>query len=162
MPPSPVLLIFYGTDSKNSIFDMMVLANYAKKARAQWIGNVSARHNFIYIKDAGRAMYLLGQHPESANQVWHLPTGPAITGKQFLQMAADIYHTKPTYFALKKWMLWLIGKFQSVVAGTVEMYYQNDHDYVFNSDKFEKAFKFKPIPYDEGIKEMSETLYKPQ
>jgi nucleoside-diphosphate-sugar epimerase len=153
---------FYGTDSTNSFFDMMVLAKYAKKEMAQWIGDANKKHCFIYIEDAGKAMYLLGQNPESDNQIWHLPTAPALTGKQFLEMAATIYNTKPSYFSLKKWMLWVIGKFMKVVAGTVEMYYQYDHDYIFDSHKFEKTFNFKPTPYAEGIKNMSETLYRAQ
>jgi hypothetical protein len=107
-----------------------------------------------------KAMFLLGQNPDSDNQVWHLPTAPVLTGKQFIEMAATIYKTKPSYFSLRKWMLWVIGKFMKVVAGTVEMYYQYDHDYIFDSSKFEKRFNFKPTPYAEGIKRMSETLYK--
>ena len=151
---------FYGTDSQNSSFDMMVLANYAKKQTAQWIGDINVKHNFIYIPDAGRAMYLLGQSPESDNQIWHLPTAPVKTGKEFIELTARIYGVKPSYFSLKKWMLWTVGLFQKVVAGAVEMYYQYDHDYIFNSDKFEKAFNFKPTSYQEGIKHMSETIYK--
>jgi nucleoside-diphosphate-sugar epimerase len=151
---------FYGTDSTNSFFDMMVLAKYAKKEMAQWIGDANKKHCFIYIEDAGKAMFLLGQNPDSDNQVWHLPTAPALTGKQFIEMAATIYKTKPSYFSLKKWMLWVIGKFMKVVAGTVEMYYQYDHDYIFDSGKFETRFNFKPTPYAQGIKRMSETLYK--
>ena len=57
-------------------------------------------------------------------------------------------------------MLWSYGLFNKTVGGVVEMYYQFDHDYNFNSDKFEKAFNFKPTAYKEGIKLMSETLYK--
>ena len=151
---------FYGTDSMNSSFDMMVLDKYAKKQTAQWIGDVNKLHNYIYLPDAGRAMFMLGQSPESDNQIWHLPTAPVKTGKEFLDIAARIYGVKPSYFSLKKWMLWLIGRFQKLVAGVVEMYYQYDHDYIFNSDKFEKAFNFKPTSYEEGIKHMSETIYK--
>lgn len=44
----------------------------------------------------------------------------------------------------------------------VEMYYQYDHDYNFNSGKFEKAFNYKPATYEDGIKAMSQTLYKRQ
>ncbi len=46
--------------------------------------------------------------------------------------------------------------------GTVEMYYQYNHEYIFDSSKFEKAFNFKPTSYEDGIKEMSKTLYKPK
>jgi nucleoside-diphosphate-sugar epimerase len=152
---------FYGADNMNSFFDMMVLDKYAKKQTAQWIGNPKKLHSLSYVPDMGRAMYLLGQNPDSDNQIWHLPTVPAISGKQLIELTANIYKGKPGYFAIKKYMLWIYGLFNKVVMGTVEMYYQYNHDYIFDSSKFEKAFKFKPTSYEDGIKEMSETLYKP-
>lgn len=153
---------FYGTTSTNAFLDLMVLSKYAKKLSAQWMGDPQKLHNFIYIPDAGRAMYLLGQHPESANQVWHLPTAPAMKGIKFLELAANIYGVKPKYMRIRKFMLWMIGLFDKLIAGTVEMYYQAEHDYIFNSDKFEKAFNFKPTSYEDGIKEVARTIYKPQ
>ncbi|MDP9077228.1 MAG: NAD-dependent epimerase/dehydratase family protein [Bacteroidota bacterium] len=150
---------FYGTDNMNSFVDMMVLDKYAKGETAQWIGNSNKLHNFSYIPDMGKGMFLLGQHPESDNQIWHMPTAPAITGKQFIELTARVYGVKPKFFTVKKFMLWIFGLFQKVVMGTVEMYYQYDHDYIFNSDKFEKAFNMKPTNYEDGLKLMSETLY---
>ncbi|MDB5128122.1 NAD-dependent epimerase/dehydratase family protein [Mucilaginibacter sp.] len=152
---------FYGTSSKNSFFDMMVLDKYAKKQNAQWMGDPNKLHNFIYIPDAGRAMYLLGQSPDSDNQIWHLPTAPVMTGHQFIELAARIYGVKPKFMRIRKVMLWLIGLFNKVIAGAVEMFYQSSHDYIFNSDKFEKAFNFKPTSYEDGIKEVARTIYKP-
>jgi len=151
---------FYGTENMNSFVDMMVLDKYAKKQKAQWIGDANKLHNFSYIPDMGKGMFLLGQHPESDNQIWHMPTAPAITGKQFIEMAARIYGVAPKFMAINKIMLWLTGLFQKVVMGVVEMYYQYDHDYIFDSSKFEKAFNVKPTSYEEGVKLMSETLYK--
>ncbi|HEY0246040.1 MAG TPA: NAD-dependent epimerase/dehydratase family protein, partial [Mucilaginibacter sp.] len=138
---------FYGTDSKNSFLDMMVLDKYAKKQKAQWIGNPKVKHNFSYIPDMGKAMYLLGQDPYSDNQIWHLPTAPPLTGKQFIELAAGVYHVKPQYMAINKLLLFIAGLFNKVVMGTVEMYYQYSHDYIFDSSKFEKAFNFKPTSY---------------
>lgn len=152
---------FYGTDSTNSFVDMMILSKYAKNESAQWMGDPNTKHNYIYIPDAAKAVFMLGQNPESDNQIWHLPTAQAITGKQLLDIAASIYHVKPRYMRLYKFMLWLIGLFNKLIMGTVEMYYQTDHDYIFDSSKFEKAFNFKPTSYEDGIKQMSETLYKP-
>lgn len=151
---------FYGTDSGNSFVDMMVIDKYAKKQSAQWIGDPKVLHNFTYIPDTGKAMYLLGQNPQSNNQIWHLPTAAPITGKEFIELTAGIYGVKPSYSSINKFMLQMAGLFKKVVAGTVEMYYQYDHDYIFNSSKFENAFNVKPTSYNEGIKHMSETLYK--
>ncbi|WP_412467771.1 NAD-dependent epimerase/dehydratase family protein [Pedobacter sp. KLB.chiD] len=153
---------FYGADSMNSFFDMMVLDKFAKKEKAQWIGNPDTLHSFTYIEDAGKALFLLGQTPDSGNQIWHLPTAAPLTGKAFIEMAAKIYETKPRYLTINKLMLRLVGLFKKVVAGTVEMYYQYDHDYHFDSGKFEKAFNFKPTAYYDGILKLSETMYKKQ
>ena len=151
---------FYGTDSGNSFMDMVVLRKYAKKRSAQWIGNPNKNHNFTYIPDAGKAMAILGMNPESDNQIWHVPTSAPLTGKTFIEIAAQIYGIDPKFSAINKFMLWLVGLFKKVVGGTVEMYYQYDHDYDFDSSKFEKAFNFKPTSYQKGIKHMSETLYR--
>ncbi|WP_461451332.1 NAD-dependent epimerase/dehydratase family protein [Mucilaginibacter sp.] len=151
---------FYGTDSQNSTFDMMLLDKYAHKQTAQWVGDPRMLHNYTYIPDCGKAIFLLGQNPQSDNQIWHAPTAAPITGKEFINLAANIYQVKPKYMRINKFMLWVFGLFNKVVAGVVEMYYQYDHDYNFNSDKFEKAFNFKPTTYEDGIRHMSKTLYK--
>ena len=88
-----------------------------------------------------------------------MPTASAITGKKFIELAAAIYGVEPKVFAINKFMLWSYGLFNKVVMSTVEMYYQYNHDYIFDSSKFEKTFNYKPASYEEGIKVMSETLY---
>ncbi|WP_183577766.1 NAD-dependent epimerase/dehydratase family protein [Mucilaginibacter sp. X5P1] len=152
---------FYGTENMNSFLDMMVIDKFAKKQRAQWMGDVNKLHNFSFIPDMGKAVYLLGQKPESDNQIWHMPTAASLPGKQFIDMIAGTYNVDPKYFAVKKFMLQLFGLFDPLVKGTVEMYYQYNHDYNFNSAKFEKAFDFKPTTYQDGFKQLSQTLYKP-
>ncbi|MFD2873916.1 NAD-dependent epimerase/dehydratase family protein [Mucilaginibacter ximonensis] len=151
---------FYGTDSGNAFLDMMVLSKYAKKLSAQWMGNPKCLHSFSYIADMGKAMYILGQNPDSDNQIWHLPTAPALTGIEIIELAASTYGVKPKYMRINKLMLFLLGLFNKLIMGTVEMYYQCDHNYIFDSSKFEKAFNFKPTSYKDGIKYLSETLYK--
>ncbi|HZY36365.1 MAG TPA: NAD-dependent epimerase/dehydratase family protein [Mucilaginibacter sp.] len=152
---------FYGTDNRNSFFDVMVLDAYAKGKGAQWLGSATRLHNFSYIPDMGKAMYLLGQNPESDNQIWHMPTAHPLTGKQFIDLASAAYHTAPKFLAVNKATLWVFGLFNKTVMSTVEMYYQYNHDYIFDSSKFEKAFNVRPTSYEVGLKEMAETLYKP-
>jgi nucleoside-diphosphate-sugar epimerase len=151
---------FYGAESLNSFYDSMVLAKFAKGERAMWLGKANTLHSFTYVPDAGKAMYLLGQHPEHDNQIWHAPTAPPLKGTQFIELAAKVFDVKPRYTAVNKLMLRMIGLFNKVIGGTVEMYYQYDHDYNFNSDKFEKAFGVKPTSYEEGVRHLSQTLFK--
>lgn len=151
---------FYGAESLNSFYDSMVLSKYAKGEKAMWLGKVKTKHSFTYVPDAGRAMYLLGQNTESDNQIWHLPTAPALTGVEFINLAASVFNVKPKYMTVNKLMLQIMGLFNKVIGGTVEMYYQYDHDYIFDSTKFEKAFQFKPKAYEEGIRQLAQTLFK--
>lgn len=149
---------FYGADSMNSFLDSMVLDKFAKHQSAQWIGDPKKLHSFTYIPDTGKAMYLLGQNEESGNQIWHLPTAAPITGKEMITLAADVFGANGKFTTVNKLMLQMVGLFKKVVAGTVEMYYQYDHNYHLDSSKFEKAFNFKPTGYEEGIREWSKTL----
>lgn len=151
---------FYGVDNRNAVLDLMVIEKFAKGQRAQWLGDVDKLHNYSYIPDMGKAMFLLGQKPESANQVWHMPTAKPITGKELIELIARIYGVAPKFFTINKFMMQLVGLFERNTREMVEMYYQFDHDYNFNSDKFEKAFNFKPTAYEDGIRQLSQTIYK--
>jgi nucleoside-diphosphate-sugar epimerase len=144
---------FYGARMRNSFFDLMVLAKYAAHKKAQWIGNPAARHSLTYVPDAGKALFLLGQHPESDNQVWHMPTAPALTGEELMRLAAETYGVPPKYTTIGRFMLRLAGVFNSTINEVVEMYYQNRYDYVFDSSRFEKTFGYTPVSYREGMRQ---------
>ena len=47
-----------------------------------------------------------------------------------------------------------------VMREMVEMTYQYDRDYVFDSSKFEKRFDFIPTPYREGIRQSVEQDFR--
>lgn len=151
---------FYGTEDVKGVLDVMLLDKLKKGQRPQWLGDVNKLHNFSYIPDMGKGMFLLGQNPSSDNQIWHMPTTGPMKGIEFIKMAAEIYGVQPKYMAANKFMLQLFGLFDKTTNELVEMYYQYNHDYNFNSDKFEKAFNYKPVTYEQGLREMSQTLYK--
>ncbi|RXF70356.1 NAD-dependent epimerase/dehydratase family protein [Arcticibacter tournemirensis] len=152
---------FYGaTDSMNSFFDMMVLDKYSKKQKAQWLGNPDTLHSFIYIPDAAKGVFLLGQRPESGNQIWHLPTAPAMKGYDFINLAAGIFSVKASFMKVNNLMLRTLGLFNPVIKGTVEMYYQYEYDYNVDSSKFGKAFSVTPTSYRDGIRHLANTFYK--
>lgn len=151
---------FYGAETLNSFYDSMVLAKFAKGEKAMWLGNTQSQHSFTYVPDAGRAMFLLGQHETADNQVWHLPTAKPLTGKQFIHLAASIFNTNPSYMRVNKLMLQTMGIFNKLISESVELYYQYQYDYIFDSSKFESFFGMKPTAYEQGIKELSKTLFK--
>jgi hypothetical protein len=46
------------------------------------------------------------------------------------------------------------------MAEIVEMMYQYDRDYVFDSRKFEQRFNFRPTSYRDGIREIIKSDYQ--
>jgi nucleoside-diphosphate-sugar epimerase len=150
---------FYGPESPLSFVNIMVFDNFKKGKKAQWLIDDDKKHSLTYTPDAGKGTATLGNTDSAFNQVWHLPTDKnALTGKKFIELSAKEYGAKPEYSVLKKWMIKMVAPFNSIVRESVEMLYQNEFDYLFDSTKFEKTFNFKPISYEEGIIETVKSM----
>ena len=151
---------FYGpVVNSTSILTETVVKNLAKGKKAFWLGSASCKHSFTYTPDAGKATALLGNTPDAYNQVWHLPTAPdPMTGKEWIAAFAKEFNVKPKYQEVSKFMLRIMGLFMPVMKEMVEMQYQYDRDYIFDSSKFERRFDFKPTPYDEGIRVVANSI----
>ena len=143
---------FYGPDTPYSFLNVMVFDNFRKGKKAQLFLSANKKHSLIYTPDAGKAAALLGNTPSAYNQVWHLPADRnVLTGAEFIDLAATAYGAKPGYTVLSKFMVRLAGLFVPVIKESVEMLYQNEFDYLFDSSKFEKEFNIKPTSYETGI-----------
>lgn len=150
---------FYGPNTPLSFVNVMVFDNYKKGNKAQWMINDKVRHSLTYTPDAGKATAILGNTASAYNQVWHLPTDRnVLTGKEFIENVGKEFGLKPRYRVLPRWLIQMVGLFNGNIRESVEMLYQNDSDYLFDSSKFEKAFSFKPTPYSQGIRETVKSM----
>ncbi|MBC2839528.1 NAD-dependent epimerase/dehydratase family protein [Robiginitalea sp. SC105] len=147
---------FYGPAVKNvSILAETVIKPLSQGKKANWLGRADKKHSFTYVPDASRATALLGNSPGAYGEVWHLPTAPdPYTGKEWVEYIAKALGTEPAYREVGKYMLQILGLFMPVMRETVEMIYQYDRDYVFDSSKFESRFSLTPTPYAEGIRQV--------
>lgn len=146
---------FYGPIGfKTSVPNLLVVQNLLKGKKAQWMANADQPHSITYVPDAAKALYLLANKPDAFAQTWHLPTaGELITGRQFVQQTAAAMHKPDGVSIISGWMLSLAGLFDRTMKELKEMNYQNENPYLFNSEKFNKAFGFTPTSYSDGIKE---------
>jgi nucleoside-diphosphate-sugar epimerase len=143
---------FYGPETNNSFLNIMAFENLKKGKSAQLMISKNLKHSFTYTPDAGKATALLGNTPSAFNQTWHLPTDPdALTGQQIVEIAAKELNVKAKITVLPKLMIQLAGLFNPIIKESVEMLYQYDSEYNFNSGKFDKAFSFNKVLYTEGI-----------
>jgi len=145
----------------NSVPFIMVFDNLMKGKSAQWLANANKLHSLTYTLDCGKGLNMLWNKDECYQQIWHLPTSsPAITGKTFIELVAKELGEKPNYMVLKKWMVRMVGFFNSKIYESYEMLYQNEYDYEFDSSKFNDYFIYKPTSYAKGIHETMEFLRK--
>ena len=150
---------FYGPGATLGIGNVLVLDKLARGKKAQWMGDINARHSFTYTVDAGKATALLGNTKSAFNQQWHLPTDmEVLTGKEFIELSAKVAGTEPKYMLIKKGMLTMMGLFNTTLREIAEMYYQNQYDYLFDSSKFDKAFDFQITSYSDGIAQTIKSL----
>lgn len=152
---------FYGPNTPLSFINVMIFENFAKGKKAQVMLSDKYKHSFIYTPDAGKATALLGNTASAFNQVWHLPTDKnTLTMKQIVELSAAAFKTNPKYMILPKWMLRALGLFINPIAESIEMLYQYDSDYLFDSSKFDKAFSFPVTSYKDGLTITAES-FKP-
>jgi len=139
----------------NSALIINVYENLIKGKKAVWIDTFDKIHNFIYFVDAGKATAILGNTPDAYNQVWHLPSfKEKYTGYQWVELFAKQMNVKARKSILPAWMLPVLGVFIPILKEFPEMAYQFNHDYYFNSRKFEDRFDYKPITAEEAVKDI--------
>ena len=56
-------------------------------------------------------------------------------------------------------MLQAIGLFNPLLRETIELYYQYQYDYIFDSSKFESSFNLSPTSYENRVRSLSQTLF---
>lgn len=150
---------FYGPSIEGaSLLTETVFKPLGEGKKATWLGRADKKHSFTFTPDAAKATALLGNSPQAYGEVWHLPTAPdPFTGREWIEKIAEQLGSSPKFRTAGKGMVRLLGLFSTVMRESVEMLYQYDRDYVFDSSKFERHFNLKPTPYEEGIRQIVET-----
>ena len=144
---------FYGpkNDDRSVLYEM-VFKNLANGKKANWLGDYKAPHSYTYTPDAGHATALLGNTDDAFDQVWHLPTYPdPWTGEEWVAKVADFMDKPAKAQVLGKGMARFLGIFMGQLRETIEMFYQFDQPYVFDSSKFSNHFGISATSYQDGL-----------
>lgn len=144
---------FYGPGAALSFTHATVFERIKQGKTPQWMGSPKTVHTFTYTPDAARSTALLGNTPSAYGQVWHaLTSKEAITGEGFVRLACELAGKPYKLQAAPRWMISILGLFMPIMRESMEMLYQLEHDYRFDSSKLERAFGAQATGYREGIK----------
>ncbi len=145
---------FYGPGINNSVINETVFKNLKNGKKAIWLCSDKFKHNYTFTPDAAKATALLGNTDSAYGQIWHLPTIEPLTGKEWIEAFATALGVAPKIQVVPRFMVKILGLFSPIMKESVEMLYQYDCDYVFDSSKFETVFNIKPTPLKEAIKQV--------
>ncbi|MFE0106199.1 NAD-dependent epimerase/dehydratase family protein [Streptomyces sp. NPDC059009] len=114
------------------------------------LGDIDLPHSYTSIRDVAAGLATLGENPAGDGRVWHLPTAPAVTTREVLQMIEDrvgrplktVVLAEPRPF----------GPFDQVfIDSYAELFYQHLEPQVMDSSAFEETFGARPTPLGETL-----------
>jgi len=139
---------FYGPGATTSVVNPYVLARAAVGKPGTWFFDADLPHSLTYTPDIGEALATLGTDPQARGGTWHLPSAPALTGRQMIELAGGP-GAKTSVMSLG--MMRFGGLFSRAARETVEMAYQWTRPSVLDSSRFEAAFGVAPTPLADGF-----------
>lgn len=146
---------FYGPSSRIS---GRFFQGTLTEGKAYWMGRPNVLRTWNYTPDNARALAILGNDERATGEVWHLPAAPAITGNEFVALAAKVLGRELQVVPLPGDSDKDRVEFAKQMPELAEMMYQYDNDYVFDSSKFQAVFGMSPTPYEDGFRDVYEML----
>lgn len=144
---------FFGPHAaENAMMGSRVFGAALARRTARVIGNPDALHSYTYLDDFARALVAMGEREEALGSVWHVPTAPAVTTREFVQKVYRAAGTRPKLMAAGRRLLSVLALFDRQVKELGEMLYQFERDFVLDSSRFEKTFGIGPTPLDDSIR----------
>jgi nucleoside-diphosphate-sugar epimerase len=143
---------FFGPNVGGSTTGDSLFADVLDGKTPQWIGGLDVPHSLSYIDDVARALVTLGVSDRAFGEVWHLPTAPALTGREFLTMAC-LAAGRPVRVGVHGRMAMTVaGWFSALISEVKQELYQFERPWVLNAAKFQRAFgPFAPTPMADAI-----------
>jgi nucleoside-diphosphate-sugar epimerase len=117
----------------------------------QVLGNPDLPHTYTYVTDIARGLVLLGERPEALGRAWHLPSAPAITTRQFIELICTESGQSPHIQAAPRLLIQGLGLFSPLMRELAEMMYEFDEPFIVDNSRFEKAFGSPATPLAESI-----------
>jgi nucleoside-diphosphate-sugar epimerase len=123
---------------------------------AQVIGNPDRLHTYTFIDDFAKALVTLGEREEALGKVWHVPSAPAMTTREFVAKVFAALGKPAKLNAAPRFLTSLLGMFDENMREVREMLYQFEQDFVMDSRRFETTFDMQPTPIDAAINQTLE------
>ena len=147
---------FYGPYVINKFSEQLYI-NAIKGKALQWIGDLDASIELIYIEDGGEAMVMAALSASSNGEVFNIPGVEITTSRKYLSEIINQAGTKSKISTINSDFIFkLIGIFIPVVKELIEMLYLKREKLILKGNKFEEMIG--PMPSTDYKTGISKTL----
>lgn len=149
---------FYGGDSPLSLVHR-VFEGAVNGTTADVIGPIDKPHEFVYVPDLAKTLYLLSQKTAAYGKRWNLGGAGSISVQQFADLAYGKLGKKPKLRVANKFLLRLIGLKNTFMKEFVEMHYLMTKPLFVDDSNLRKSIpELEKTTYHEGIAKTLEFL----
>ena len=119
------------------------------------LGDRHQPHTYTYIPDIGEGLAVLGEHPDAAGEVWHLPNDPHTRTTQ--ELVDTIYRQagqpRTRIRTVPPFILRAMALTNPVVLELLEMQYQFEEPFIVGSSKISTRLGVRATPLDQAVAE---------
>jgi nucleoside-diphosphate-sugar epimerase len=155
---------FYGPNADIGYAPLIFQAALAGKT-ANWIGPVGAKHEFVFVPDAGPVIAELASRPECFGEAWNYGGPGEIAAVDFITRVYRAVGRDPKYRSVGKMLLTMLGWFDATMREVPEMMYLQETPVILDDSKLaaklggvNKPGGLNKTPYDEGIRKTVEWM----
>lgn len=143
----------YGPGVRTSAVGEQFFTAVVEGRRVPWLGKLDVPHALSFVEDFARGLIVLGTHEEALGQVWHIPTPHALTGWQYIALAAEATGVQARALAVSGLLLRVLGLTNAVLRESVEMLYEFNEPLLIDGSKYTRAFGGTPTPHQEALRQ---------
>jgi nucleoside-diphosphate-sugar epimerase len=116
-------------------------------------------HSWTSIRDCARALATVATDERAYGQAWLVPTGPALTVRQFVSRFTEVNGAPAAKVAAIPYpVLWTYGEFSPMVKELRTTRYQFTAPFVLDSSATTETFGLEATPLDDALREAAARL----
>jgi nucleoside-diphosphate-sugar epimerase len=141
-----------GGGAQSNLGDRVVPAALAGRT-ATVLGDPDQPHTYTFIPDIGEGLAVLGEHPDAAGQVWHLPNDPATrTTRELVDLVHRIAGRSRTRLrAVPPLLLRAAARRDATLREVLEMRYLFEEPFVVDSSRMVERLGARATPVEQAL-----------
>lgn len=143
---------YFGPRADNSGITALAIEPVAEGKTIRWTGSLDTPRVNAFLPDIARAYVELGTSEVADGELWILPHGPAVTGREFLAAVNRALPSPLKTGLVTRGMMRMVAPFHRISRESLPMLYQWTEQLLVDDSKFQRAFgPFATTPLDVAV-----------